>query len=159
MPDSERSLSEQVESVQNISARAAEEIKQIVMSELQDVADKLPTLIFGVRNNELSERVIVEGSYDTVDVTARAVNKRMSAVVLDYDDQFWTRAFVVVLTTEGIFKCGFVMSEPEDAQESRKRHHSVLIEARPDWVEREEGSDLWLKYGVVALHSIYKLKN
>lgn len=135
--------------VKQIASEAGQSIKRSVLEEASFVRDKFPKIIFGIRDNASRETDIVEGMLSSVDVTLRAYDREMPGIVLWRDDRFWTEDSIVVLTPKGIFKCAYVMS---------KRANSNICGSQPDWTNRKESPDLYVKYGEQAIIELEKLK-
>lgn len=137
-----------LELVRMIADDAGEAIKCWVLEEAKWVLEKFPKMTFGIRDNVPRATDIVDGMLSSVDVTLRAYDSEMPGIVLWKDDRFWTEASIAVLTPEGIFLCRYVMS---------KRTNSNICESRPDWTNRKESPDLWVKYGEQAILELQKL--
>lgn len=137
-----------IHEIANIIDSAADRIKRIVIEKVQKIGDNFPEMIFGVRDNKHHEACVAQGMFSEVDVTSRAIDKKMPGITLFKSGGFWTQAFVVVLTPEGIFKSNFVMSDGGHRSESR-----------PDWKNKIEIPELWIEYGQIALEEILELNN
>lgn len=137
----------EIEEIRNISSWAANKIKDIVQRALQNI--KLPKMVLGVRDNIPREVCSAEGMLGSVDITVYAVEQERPAITLYKDDRFWKEAKIVLLTPEGIFRCGYVMSESTKTD---------LIQSRPDWKYRTESPSLWIEFGETAIQELNKLK-
>lgn len=142
----------------DVFSGAVNEIKPIVLEEIQKLGERFPEMIFGVRDEKPRKSNVVHGMLGVVDVTVRAVATKMSGIVLSKDDRFWTEASIIVLTPEGIFKCGYVMSEPADRESRIRDRHCVQVNSQPDWKYREESPNLWVQYCEAAIHKLSLVK-
>ncbi|TSC83112.1 MAG: hypothetical protein G01um101419_263 [Parcubacteria group bacterium Gr01-1014_19] len=125
-------------------------IKRLVVKELARARKEFPKMIFGIRDNIPRATDIADGMLSSVDVTLRAYDREMPGIVLWTDDRFWTEASIVVLTPKGIFLCPYVMSKSSSGN---------ICQSRPDWTNRKESPDLWVKYGEQAILELRKLRS
>ena len=147
-----------IDKIKEIATKTADVIKNIILSEAEKVAQNFPKIIFGIRDKKPRKQTIVNGILSSVNVTVKATEKEIPAIVLYKDDRFWTESFVVVLTLSGIFKCPYVMTEPANAKEQKQKGYLVSVTTRPDWEDKLDAPYLWIKYGEVALRTLAKLK-
>src|SRR3989304_3824304 len=124
--------------IEKINADATAEIKGIIIQTAKKLGKKFPMMEFGVRDNKEREGCVVEGMISDVDVTVYATKRMMPGIKLASKDGFWTDSWEIILTPDGIFECGYVMSEPADADKIRKSGCCVTIDTRPDWERKYE---------------------
>ena len=145
--------------IEKISDDAKAKIKKIITRLARKLGKNFPMMEFGVRDKKKRETCIAEGIISDVDITAYATVRGMRGIKLTNDKRFWTERVDVVLTPRGIFECSYVMSEPTVTAEQRREGRGVTISSKPDWKNRYESADLYLKYAEKTLDELAKLLN
>lgn len=108
--------------------------QEIALELLTQYAERLPRIVFGMRDARFRERRLTKA-------TPQAAMQSRAGYILDKNN-----LFTAVLTLDGIFRCPYVLSEPEEADFLRSKGLDPLPLLYPDWQRRETSPDLWLKY-------------